>query len=197
MRPQARIVALLALFLSAFVWTSAGTSAEATHAYDAPAHTYGSGEPATQESSAAASRRGPAMGPTRAPSATPDSLLTFGVAAKTGSSAQEIVETTARAQAARGADVLSGALSPAERAAMARSPWLQKPMLGQAVHRNTADALEEAYPGRFVYRTRGPDFLDTSTGKLLELTIPGQVGAHLARPGYGGVTMCTYTLGAC
>jgi hypothetical protein len=71
-------------------------------------------------------------------------------------------------------------------------------MLGQAVHRATADALDQAHPGRFIYRTRGIDFVDTTTGEALELTTPGEVGAHLARPGYGlGVTMCTYILWAC
>jgi hypothetical protein len=38
------------------------------------------------------------------------------------------------------------------------------------------------------------DFLDTTTGKFIELTTPRQVGAHLARPGYGGVTISTYAL---
>lgn len=80
---------------------------------------------------------------------------------------------------------------------MEDDPGLASRMLGQAVHRSTADALDEAYPGRFLYSTRGPDFVDTETGEMLELTTPGQVGSHLARPGYGGVTMCTYTLPAC
>jgi hypothetical protein len=80
---------------------------------------------------------------------------------------------------------------------MEEQPWLRSPMLGQAVHRNTASALDEAFPGRFQYRTRGPDFLDTLTGERLELTTPGQVGAHLGRPGYEGVTMCTYVLRSC
>ncbi|UJP39147.1 RHS repeat-associated core domain-containing protein [Cellulomonas palmilytica] len=118
-------------------------------------------------------------------------------AANTAGDAAEIIQSTARAQAARGADELAGALSPAERAAMEAQPWLRNPMLGQAVHRNTASALDEAFPGRFQYSTRGPDFLDTLTGQRLELTTPGQVGAHLRRPGYEGVTMCTYVLPSC
>jgi hypothetical protein len=52
------------------------------------------------------------------------------------------------------------------------------------------------YPGRFVYNTVGPDFLDTTTGELIELTTPRQVAAHLAKPGYNGVTISTYTLPA-
>jgi hypothetical protein len=112
-------------------------------------------------------------------------------------SAQEIIQSTARAQAARGVDALKGALSPGKRAAMEDDPGLTSRMLGQAVHRLTAGALDEAYPGRFLYRTRSFDFVDTETGEGLELTTPGQVGPHLARPGYDGVTMCTYTLPAC
>jgi hypothetical protein len=69
--------------------------------------------------------------------------------------------------------------------------------LGQAVHRLTAGALDEAYPGRFLYFTRGPEFVDTETGEMLELTTPGEVASHAARPGYDAVTMCTCTLPAC
>jgi hypothetical protein len=108
--------------------------------------------------------------------------------------AQEIIQSTARAQAARGVDALRGALSPAERAAMDADPGLTNRMLGQAVHRLTAAALDEAYPGRFLYFTRGPDFVDTETGEKLELTTPGEVASHRARPGYDAVTMCVYIL---
>jgi hypothetical protein len=80
---------------------------------------------------------------------------------------------------------------------MGADPSLTSRMLGQAVHRRTAGALDEAYPGRFWYRTRGPDFVDRTTGEMLELATPGQVGAHLARPGYANVTMCTYVLPTC
>lgn len=112
-------------------------------------------------------------------------------------SAQQIIQATAREQAAVGADVLKRSLSAAERAAMEADPRLTSRMLGQAVHRNTAEALEQAHPGRFIYRTRGPDFVDTTTGELLELTTPGEVGKHLARPGYLHVTVCTYVLPTC
>lgn len=80
---------------------------------------------------------------------------------------------------------------------MEADPGLTSRMLGQAVHRSTANALQRAHPNRFLYRTRGPDFVDRTTGEMLELTTPGQVGSHLARPGYAGVTMCTYVLSAC
>ncbi|WP_187271814.1 RHS repeat domain-containing protein [Aeromicrobium terrae] len=115
----------------------------------------------------------------------------------TADSAQAIVQSTARAQAALGSRELMKSLSSSERDAMERLPWLRRPMLGQAVHRATARELERNYPGRFVYSTRGPDFLDTTTGKMLELTTPKQVAAHEKRPGYGGVTMCTYELSSC
>ena len=121
--------------------------------------------------------------------------MVLGVIGKAAPQAQEIIQSTARAQ---GVDALKTWLSPAERAAMEGNPGLTSRMLGQAVHRATADALDQAYPGRFIYRTRGIDFVDTTTGEMLELTTPGEVGAHLARPGYGlGVTMCTYVLPAC
>lgn len=112
--------------------------------------------------------------------------------------AQQIIQSTARSQAARGVDELKGALSQAERAAMEETPELASRMLGQSVHRSTADALEQSYPGRFWYRTRGPDFVDRWTGEMLELTTPGQVASHVARPGYGrSITMCTYVLPTC
>jgi|HubBroStandDraft_3_1064219.scaffolds.fasta_scaffold1100697_1 hypothetical protein len=79
---------------------------------------------------------------------------------------------------------------------MDAEPGLASWMLGQAVHRSIADALDEAYPARFLYSTRGPDFVDTETGEMLELTTPREVASHLARPGYDGVPMCTYTLPA-
>lgn len=119
------------------------------------------------------------------------------VAANAGPSAQQIIQSTARTEAGRGVGSLRGALSPAERAAMDADPSLTSRMLGQAVHRRTAGALEEADPGRFWYQTRGPDFVDRTTGEMLELTTPGQVGAYLARPGYANVTMCTYVLPTC
>jgi RHS repeat-associated protein len=112
-------------------------------------------------------------------------------------SAQQIIQSTARAEAGKGAEALRGSLSAAERAAMTENPGLGNAFLGQAVHRNTASALEEAFPGRFWYRTRGPDFVDRWTGEMLELTTPGQVGSHLARPGYANVTMCTYVVPLC
>lgn len=64
----------------------------------------------------------------------------------------------------------------------------------QAVHRATARELERKYPGRFVYRTRGIDFLDTKTGNLVELTTQRQVASHMARPGYQNAEYAIYAL---
>lgn len=74
---------------------------------------------------------------------------------------------------------------------MDADPALTSRMLGQAVHRSTARELDRTNPGRFEYSTRGPDFVDRTTGEMLELTTPGEVGKHLARPGYANVTICT------
>ncbi|MBC7274912.1 RHS repeat-associated core domain-containing protein [Nocardioides sp.] len=140
---------------------------------------------------------GGGAGGTKAIATGTSKLTRTGAATSTGPSAQEIIQGTARVQAGRGEEALKGSLSAAERAAMEAEPSLTARMLGQAVHRNTAEALEQAYPGRFIYRTRGPDFVDTTTGEMLELTTPGQVGSHLARPGYADVTICTYVLPTC
>ena len=64
-----------------------------------------------------------------------------------------------------------------------RGPWRERLFYGQAVHRATEAALDAAYLGKFVYRLVGPDFLDTSSGDLVELTTPGQVTIHMARRG--------------
>ncbi|MFI7588201.1 polymorphic toxin-type HINT domain-containing protein [Spongisporangium articulatum] len=109
---------------------------------------------------------------------------------------QQLVQQAAREQAAQGADVLLGSLSQASQEAVAREGWLRSPMLGHAVHDGTAARLNELFKGRFTYnRSRGPDFTDTWTGAVVELTTPGQVGAHLARGGaYETVTYATYAL---
>ena len=43
--------------------------------------------------------------------------------------------------------------------------------LGTAVHKATAEMLRTRYPSRFIYKLIGPDFLDTTTGKFIELAI--------------------------
>jgi hypothetical protein len=108
--------------------------------------------------------------------------------------AASIISRTAQGQSARGAQALQGYLSPAERAAFAANPSGGSRFLGQGVHRATRDALDEAFPGRFIYRTRGIDFVDTWTGGMIELTTPGQVASHMARPGYRGASYAPYWL---
>jgi hypothetical protein len=75
-----------------------------------------------------------------------------------------------------------------------RDPVGGSRFLGQAVHRATDEALSEQYPGRFIYRTLGPDFVDTTNGEMIELTTPGQVASHMIRPGYEGVHYAVYEL---
>jgi hypothetical protein len=84
-------------------------------------------------------------------------------------------------------------MSRAERLAFEANPAGGSRFLGQAVHRATRDALEEQFPGRFIYRTRGIDFVDTWTGEMIELTT-GQVASHMARPGYQGASYAHYWL---
>ena len=99
----------------------------------------------------------------------------------------------AQTQEARGIDFLKRYLSRAELDAYERDPAAGRRFLGHALHRAVADALDEQFQGRFIYRTRGPDFIDTSTGEMIELTTPAQVGSHMARPGYGAMSYSTYS----
>ena len=111
-------------------------------------------------------------------------------------SAQSIISRVAQQQANLGAEGLrdAGYLSPAQWNAYTANPANGGRFPGTAVHESTADALRELYPGRFQYNRIGPDFWDLTTGEELELTTPGQIGAHMAKPGYGAVTYSTYTL---
>jgi RHS repeat-associated protein len=107
---------------------------------------------------------------------------------------EALVAKVAQRQADKGSRALSSVLSRAERSAMRRRPFLRQAFLGTAVHRQTASELARRYPGEFVYRTKGPDFLHTPTGTRIELTTPGQVGAHRARGGeYGTCGIATYS----
>ena len=111
-------------------------------------------------------------------------------------SAQSIISRVAQQQANLGAEGLrdAGYLSPKQWAAYAADPANGSRFLGTAVHESTAASLRDLYPGRFLYNRVGPDFIDTATGEMLDLTTPGQVGAHMAKPGYRWVTYPTYTL---
>jgi len=97
-------------------------------------------------------------------------------------SAEDIIASTARGEAAKGTNYLLGFLSPKESAAYLANPARGTRFLGTAVHRATAQGLNRAHPGRFDYNaTRSFDFLDKSTGQSLELTTTRGVASHLDR----------------
>jgi len=91
---------------------------------------------------------------------------------------RKIVEDTAQEMADKGFEEIDQRLTDSQREALKDEPWLIDRFRGSEVHKMTRDALIERYGDRFEYRTVGPDFLDTLTGKLIELTTPGQVSAH-------------------
>jgi RHS repeat-associated protein len=104
------------------------------------------------------------------------------------------VQAIAQQQANLGRAHLLTKLSQAERAALAKQPYLERMYLGQAVHRATADILRSA---GYRYSTLGPDFVTTIGGAPLyiELTTPLQVAAHMARGGlYSIAKIITYVL---
>ncbi|MFN2537802.1 MAG: RHS repeat-associated core domain-containing protein [Mycobacteriales bacterium] len=108
---------------------------------------------------------------------------------------QDIVQNAANTVIARGKAAVTEHLSLRETRRYNANPARGSRFLGQAFHRAVAIELRDQYPGRFAYRTRGPDFLDTTSGKTVELTTPEQVGIHQERPGYGDTTYATYRLG--
>ena len=88
----------------------------------------------------------------------------------------------------------TGALSPDQLDAMDEEPWRKCQYYGSEVHKETAKRLEQKYPGRFQYRTVGPDFVDNWNGKLVELTTPKAVKAHKKKGGdYLTCEYATYT----
>lgn len=127
LRLTARRLALMAfgsLVISLFsvliggAFPAAAFGSPACTVYDSPMYTYGSASMQCRTHSEPGARRGPPLAAVTAVAGTPVSIHALGVAAKAAPSAQEIIETTARAQATRGGDALSGALSSAEQAAM-------------------------------------------------------------------------------
>lgn len=109
-------------------------------------------------------------------------------------SGTDIVQRVASDQASSGIDSLVDQMSPAQQAAYLANPSGGSRFLGQVVHSATADALQQMYPDRFIYSTVGPDFIDTSTGEIIELTTPNAQAAHMAKPGYTSVNYALYTL---
>ena len=126
----------------------------------------------------------PLLSGTGAPEAVPEAAT----------EARVIISSVAQEQANLGVKDLGRYMSERQLNAYLKNPAAGSRFLGTAVHDATARALETRYPSRFTYNLVGPDFLDETTGELIELTTPRQVGAHLARPGYGRVTISTYTL---
>jgi RHS repeat-associated protein len=96
--------------------------------------------------------------------------------------AEAIIASVAQQQVQRGTQHLLGQLSAAERAAFLANPAGGSRFIGTAVHKATARALENAYPGRFNYHpTRSFDFIDLSTGQAIELTTVRGVASHANR----------------
>jgi hypothetical protein len=112
----------------------------------------------------------------------------------------ELIGTLAQAESDREAgylaDPLNGLLTDAESDGFYANPAKGARFLGTAVHNAVALALEDLAPGRFIYQTIGPDFIDTQTGEIIELTTPGGVAGHAARYGWPVTTnaIVTYTL---
>ncbi|MGE3240458.1 MAG: RHS repeat-associated core domain-containing protein [Pirellulales bacterium] len=110
-------------------------------------------------------------------------------------SADVIISRVAQEQADSGLRQLGKHLQIAEQLAYAENPTGGSRFLGTAVHRATEKALEKLYRGRFEYNPIGPDFRDTLTQELVELTTPGQVATHIAKGGaYAAAKYATYVL---
>ncbi|WP_175927450.1 RHS repeat-associated core domain-containing protein [Burkholderia cepacia] len=93
-------------------------------------------------------------------------------------SGTDIVRSTAQGHASSGARALMNYMSRGEQAAYLEDPDNGWHFLGQAVHNATADTLQQLYGDRFQYNRVGPDFLDTQTGEIIELTTPGAVSSY-------------------
>jgi RHS repeat-associated protein len=112
-------------------------------------------------------------------------------------SAQSIISNVGQQQANKGAAQLlaEGSMTQGQYTAYSANPEAGSRFLGTAVHNATNTALQNAYPGRFIYNTVGPDFLDTTTGQFVDLTTPGQVAAHVAKgEAYAAAKYATYVV---
>ncbi|MBQ1049288.1 RHS repeat-associated core domain-containing protein [Micromonospora sp. C51] len=108
-------------------------------------------------------------------------------------SGKELVEEIAEEVVGEGLAQLDARLSDRQWNRVRDKPWLLTMFRGSEVHKITAQRLDQRYPGRFTYRTTGPDFLDTATGRVIELTTPGEVSAHKRRgPHYRGIEYALY-----
>lgn len=104
---------------------------------------------------------------------------------------EAVIARIAQAHADSGPGALSAHMSSKELAAVLSGSRASKAILGQAVHKATAQSLAELYPGKYLYFPRAPyDFIYVPTGEVLELTTFGQAGSHAAR----GASLIFYTL---
>ena len=105
---------------------------------------------------------------------------------------EDIVARMAQEHASKGFEGLAEYMTVAERNAYLANPAAGSRFLGQAVHNATDLGLREQYPGRFIYSRIGPDFLDTVTGEMIELTTTAAKAAHARKPGYDAVNWALY-----
>ena len=99
---------------------------------------------------------------------------------------QTIVGAVARGIRSQGADDLEKKFSKEMARAAKRKPWLRKAFLGSQVHYEIRGELNLLYPGRFEYRSVGPDYKDKQMNDaLVELTTtnPHNIKAHTDKGG--------------
>lgn len=105
---------------------------------------------------------------------------------------QQIVQTVARAEYAKGVAHLKTFLS-AKQQAMLTNPKLAAATIGTAVHNATAAALRTLYPGRFTYSSnKGIDFYDNVAKTFTELTTRAQSLYKQAKYGIPPNQVATY-----
>jgi hypothetical protein len=103
-----------------------------------------------------------------------------------------IIERIARGEYGKGIDYLKGFLTQGQLRLLgdARTRAMA---IGTAVHKATEQALEENFPGRFEYfSNKGMDFLDKTTGELVELTTRAQQAYKQWKYGAGADSLATY-----
>jgi RHS repeat-associated protein len=92
------------------------------------------------------------------------------------------VAIIAKGEAANGRRYLERFMTPGELRAYLRNPSKGSRWLGHALHRATYERLRALFGRRFRYNpTHGPDFLDSKTGRFIELTTHRQLQQHIRR----------------
>ncbi len=107
--------------------------------------------------------------------------LAVGLRAAFAESGASIVARTAQQIASQGEQELLRQVPRASAAAVRGNPALARAEIGTYIHVTTAERLAAEYPGRFIYRTIGPDFYDTVGGGFVELTTVRSLAEHSAR----------------